>query len=184
MSKYGHVVTVFPKRKKVLSTCRELSRPIHSLWGCISQTHMLHVDIDCPQSCSCTCSQFHWHGTSSPRGSTLGGGNRVLRPQWSLCVLLGRSVLVHESFESSTMLIGSFCVAHRALFNVEFVRNCKLAARIDLRGLRCNSYLMRLIFSSEVHVFTGDFTSNVLPVVFSLLFQNWMLFRVGGWHPY
>jgi hypothetical protein len=36
--------------------------------------------------------------------------------------------------------------------------NCKLAARIDLRGLRWNASLMRLTFSSEVRVVPGDFT--------------------------
>jgi hypothetical protein len=42
-------------------------------------------------------------------------------PQRSFCVLLGHSVLVHESFESCTLLGGAFCVAHRALLDEEFV---------------------------------------------------------------
>jgi hypothetical protein len=94
----------YPKRKTVQSTCRALSRLTCSLWGCLSPTDMWHVDFDCPRSCSCTCSQLHWHGTSPRQRSTLGGGNWVTRqfflsyPQRSLCVLLGHSVLVHESF--------------------------------------------------------------------------------------
>jgi hypothetical protein len=70
----------------------------------------------------------------------------------------------------------AFRVEHDALLNVEFVRSYKLAARVDLRGLRR--------ISSDFHVFPGDFTRNRLPVVLSLLSQNWMLFRVGGWRPY
>jgi hypothetical protein len=42
-------------------------------------------------------------------------------PQRSLCMLLGHSVLVHESFESCKPLCGALCKAHGALLNVEFV---------------------------------------------------------------
>jgi hypothetical protein len=90
---------------------------------------------------------------------SLVGGNRVTRqfflacPQRSLCVLLGHSVLVHESFEYCTFFGGAFCVAHRALLNAEFVHNCRIEVRIYLRGLRWNASLMRLTFSSEVHDF-------------------------------
>jgi hypothetical protein len=101
-------------------------------------------------------------------------------PTRSLCALLGHSVLVHESSESCTLLGGAFCVA---LLNMEFVPNCKLAARIDLRGLRWNASLMRLTFSSEVHVFQ-EILYATLPIVLSLLSQNRMLFPVGGWRPY
>jgi hypothetical protein len=80
------------------------------------------------------------------------------------------SVLVHESFESCTLLGGAYCVVHRK--QVEFVRNCKLAARIDFRELRWNTPLKRLTFSSEVRVFPRDFTRNKLPVVLSLLSQR------------
>jgi hypothetical protein len=134
----------FPKRKTVPSTCFTFNRPTRSLWGCHSPTHMWHMDFDCPKSCSCTCLQLHWHRTSPCPRSTLGGGNRVplqfllACPQRSSCVL-GHSVLVHEPFESSTFLGGAFCVAHLTLLNMEFVRNFKLAARIDLRGLRWNA---------------------------------------------
>jgi hypothetical protein len=52
------------------------------------------------------------------------------------------------------MVLGkAFCVAHHALLNVGFVRNYKLAAGTDLRGLHWNAFLMRLTFSSEVRVF-------------------------------
>jgi hypothetical protein len=66
-------------------------------------------------------------------------------PRRSLCVLLGHLVLVHKLFESCTFFGGAFCVAHRALLNVELVCNCKLAARIDLRGLRWNASLRNAI---------------------------------------
>jgi hypothetical protein len=95
-------------------------------------------------------------------------------PQRSLCVLISHSVLVHESFEYCTLLGGAFCIAHRAPLNVEFVTD-----RIDLRGLRWNVSLMRMIFSSEVRVFAGDFTRNRLSAVLSLLSQNRMLLRIG-----
>jgi hypothetical protein len=91
---------------------------------------------------------------------------------------------VHESFEFCILLGSSFCVAHCALLNMEFVCNCKLAAWIDLRRLRWNAYLMQLIFSSEVHVSPGDFKCNRLPAVLTLLSKNRMLFRVGAWHLY
>jgi hypothetical protein len=71
-----------------------------------------------------------------------------------------------------------------ALSIMEFVRNCKLAARIDLRGLRCNACLMGVTFSSEVRVFPGDLTNNTILVVLSFLTQNLMLFRVGCWRLY
>jgi hypothetical protein len=90
-----------------------------------------------------------------------------------------RSLCVHDSFEPCTLLGGAVCVAHRALLNVEFVRNCELAARIDLRGLRWNACQMRLTFYSDVRVFP-DFTLKRLPVVLSLLSQNRILFRRGG----
>jgi hypothetical protein len=93
-------------------------------------------------------------------------------PQRSLCMLLGHSVLLHESFQSCILLDRAFCVAHHALLNVEFVCNCKLAAGIDLRALHWNASLMRLTFSSEVRVFPGDLTHNRLPVVLSVLSQN------------
>jgi hypothetical protein len=38
--------------------------------------------------------------------------------------------------------------------------NCKLAAQIDLRGLHWNASLMQLTFSSDVRVFSGDFTCS------------------------
>jgi hypothetical protein len=99
-------------------------------------------------------------------------------------MILGHSVLVHESFESCMLLGGVFYVAHGAVLNVECIRNWKLAAWIDLRGRHWNVSLMQLTSSSEVHVFPGDFTRNRQPVVLSLLSQKWMLFHVGGWHPY
>jgi hypothetical protein len=37
-------------------------------------------------------------------------------------VLRGHSILVHESFESCTLLGGALCVVHRALLIVELVR--------------------------------------------------------------
>jgi hypothetical protein len=43
---------------------------------------------------------------------------------------------------------------------------------------------MRLTFSSEIHVFPGDFTCNRLPVVLILLSQNRMLFHVEGRRRY
>jgi hypothetical protein len=42
---------------------------------------------------------------------------------------------------------------------------------------------MRLIFSSEIRVFPGDFARNRLPVVLGLLSQSRMLFRVVSWRP-
>jgi hypothetical protein len=77
---------------------------------------------------------------------------------------------------------GAFCVAHRALLNVEFVTaSCNLVARIDLSGLRWNAPPMRLTFSSEIRIFSGDFIRNrllqfVVPVP--------MFFRIGGFRPY
>jgi hypothetical protein len=102
-------------------------------------------------------------------------------PQRSLCVLLGHSALVYESFELCMLLGTAFCAAHRALLNVESVCKCKLVARIDLLGLRWNASPMQLTFSSEAHVFPGDFRRNRLPAVLSLLSQNIMLFRVECW---
>jgi hypothetical protein len=170
-------------------TCLAFSRPRRPLWGWLSPTYMWHVDFDCPKSCSCTCLQLHWNGMSPHSRNTLGEGNRVTRqfflacPQRSSCVLLDYSVLVHELFESCMLVGGALCVAHRALFNVEFVHNCKLAARIVLRGLRWNASIMRLT-SSEVRDFPGDFTRNRLHAVLSLLSENRMRFRIGGWCPF
>jgi hypothetical protein len=118
MSKYERPVTVFSEKKNC---------PINYALSCLFPTHMWHVYFNCPKSCSCTCLQLHWHGTSPHPKITLGGGNRVTRhffpgcPQRSLCVLLGHVVLVHGSFESCTLLGGAFCIAHHALLNVGFV---------------------------------------------------------------
>jgi hypothetical protein len=83
--------------------------------------------------------------------------------------ILGHSVLVHELFESCTLLGVAFCVVYCALLNVEFVHNCKLAALTDLRGLYWNASVMQLTFSLEVSIFAGDFTHNRLPVVLSFV---------------
>jgi hypothetical protein len=39
-------------------------------------------------------------------------------PRRSLCMVLGHTVLVHDSFESFMLLGGAFCVAHCELLNV------------------------------------------------------------------
>jgi hypothetical protein len=52
---------------------------------------------------------------------------------------------------------------------------------VDFAGLLL---LLLLMFSSEIHVFPGDFMYNRLPAALSLLSENQMLFHVGGWCPY
>jgi hypothetical protein len=76
-----------------------------------------------------------------------------------------------------SILSSTSCTIERGICNY------KQAARIDLGRLCWNASLMRLTFSSEVCVFP-DFTHNRLPVVLSLLSQNWILFHIGGWHSY
>jgi hypothetical protein len=72
-------------------------------------------------------STVFWFATPRSPRSTFGGGNRVASqfflacPQQNLCMLLGHSVLVHETFEPCMFLRGAFRVAHRALLTVEFV---------------------------------------------------------------
>jgi hypothetical protein len=145
----------FPKRKTFQSTCHALSEPTYSLWGCLCTTHMWHVDFDCPKSCSCTCLQPHWHETSPRLRSTLGGENRVTRQFFS-------------SMSTAKSVRATWSLGLSALLDVEFVRNCELAAaRIDLCVLRWNASLKWLKFSSEVRGFPGDFTRNRLPVVLS-----------------
>jgi hypothetical protein len=58
-----------------------------------------------------------------------------------------------------SLLCSALCTVERGIYK------CKLAAHIDLRGLRWNASPMQLIFSSEVHVFPE-------------------ILHVGGWCPY
>jgi hypothetical protein len=74
-----------------------------------------------------------------------------------------------------------FTLRQSLLYSISWTAECgicnwTLAAQIDLHRLHWNASLMRLTFSSEVHVFPGDFTCNRLRVFLSLLFENGMLF--------
>jgi hypothetical protein len=101
---------------------------------------------------------------------------KSVRATWSLCFNARITWILY-------VLRSSLSCSTPCMLIVEFVCNCKLGARIDLRRLHWNASLMRLTFSPEVCVFP-DFTCIRLLLVLTLLPQTWMLFRIGGWHPY
>jgi hypothetical protein len=101
---------------------------------------------------------------------------KCVRATWSLGFSASIIWILYALRRS--LLCRSSCTVERVI-----VRNGKLAARIDLHGLRWNTSLMRVTYSSEVRVFPEDFTRNTLPVVLRLLSQDPTIFRLRSWRP-
>jgi hypothetical protein len=66
--------------------------------------------------------------------------------QQSLCMLLSHLVLLHESYESRTLLGRVFCVAHCTLLNMEFVTASYQYELICVDFTECLSNAIEIFF--------------------------------------
>jgi hypothetical protein len=160
MSKNECPVTVFPEKKNgpINLSCIKAT---HTFTSGLPLTHMWHVDFDCPKSFSVPAynsivmehrlirEATWWRELGDAAILSSISTVKFVRATWSLCFSVWIIWILYAS-----LLGRAFCVAHRALLNMEF---------------HWNASLMWLTFSSEVYVFPGDFTCSRLPVVLCLL---------------
>jgi hypothetical protein len=177
----------FPKRKTVQSACRALSRATPGaaslkltcdMWFWVPQILQLYL-FTTPLTWNVASSEKHTWRRKSGDASILSSIfiAKFVRATWSLG-LSARIIWIFYAFRQS-ILCSTSCTVER-----EICTQLQASRTNWLHELRWNASLMRLAFSSEVHVFPGDSTCNRLPVVLSLLSQSRTIFLVGGRRPY